>query len=57
MIKTTTLKQTAIELIEFVPDSYIDILLKGNKDFLESEIEDPLIMSPKILIAYLDVND
>lgn len=34
----------------------VDILLTGDKDFLESEIENPLIMSPIILLEYLDKN-
>ena len=31
----------------------VDILLTGDKDFLESGIENPVIMSPKILMEYL----
>ena len=31
----------------------IDILLTGDKDFLESEIKRPIIFSPKMLMEYL----
>lgn len=31
----------------------IDILLTGDKDFLESEINHPIIFSPKMLMVYL----
>ena len=34
----------------------VDILLTGDKDFLESEIENPLIMSPITLFEYLNKN-
>ena len=34
----------------------VDILLTGDKDFLESEIKNPLIMSPVILFEYLNQN-
>ena len=34
----------------------VDILLTGDKDFLESEIENPLIMSPITLFEYLSKN-
>lgn len=34
----------------------VDILLTGDKDFLESEIKNPLIMSPIILFEYLNQN-
>lgn len=32
----------------------IDILLTGDKDFLESEIKNPIIFSPKMLMEYLN---
>lgn len=31
----------------------VDILLTGDKDFLESEIKHPIIFSPKMLMEYL----
>lgn len=32
----------------------MDILLTGDKDFLESDIKHPIIFSPKMLMDYLD---
>lgn len=31
----------------------VDILLTGDKDFLESDIKNPIIFSPKMLMEYL----
>lgn len=35
----------------------VDILLTGDKDFLESEIKHPIIFSPKMLMDYLSKNN
>ncbi len=35
----------------------VDIILTGDKDFLESEIKTPLIFSPAMLIEYLNKNN
>ncbi len=32
---------------------HIDVILTGDKDFLEAELEYPLIYSPKMLLEYL----
>jgi putative PIN family toxin of toxin-antitoxin system len=32
----------------------IDLILSGDKDFLESEIDHPLIYSPSMLLTYLE---
>ncbi len=35
---------------------HIDIILTGDKDFLEADIEYPLIFSPTMLLEYLRMN-
>ena len=33
----------------------VDVLLTGDKDFLESDIENPLIFSPKMMCEFLGI--
>ena len=35
----------------------VDILLTGDKDFLESDINNPIILSPKMMLEFLGINN
>lgn len=39
-----------------VPPYHIDVILAGEKDFLEAELEYPLIYSPKMLLEYMSLS-
>lgn len=35
----------------------VDLILSGDKDFLEADLKHPLVYSPAMLLEYIEVND
>lgn len=33
----------------------VDIILSGDKDFLESDLERPIVYSPSMMLEYLEI--